>query len=114
GEVMVLDMGKPVKIRYLAEQMVRLSGFEPGEQIKISYSGVRPGEKLHEELSLQEEQLEPTRCQKLLVWRGVSAPPPMAMILHQLAAPGQTPEAIRHTLRQVLPEYGQGEPASRR
>ena len=112
GEVMVLDMGKPVKIRHLAEQMIRLSGFEPGEQIRIVYTGVRPGEKLHEELSLQEELVAPTTCQKLLVWRGVSAPQPMAMILHQLGSPGPTPEAIRHTLRKVLPEYGQGEPAS--
>lgn len=105
GEVMILDMGKPVKIRDLAEQMIRLSGFEPGVQIKIAYTGMRPGEKLQEQLALPEEMIEETRCQKLFVWRGATNGFSLALALEQLRAPGNTAEEIRETLHRVLPEY---------
>lgn len=65
GEVFVLDMGEPVKISYLAEQMIRLSGKRPGTDIKIEYVGLRPGEKLYEELFHEQEQLLPTGHEKL-------------------------------------------------
>lgn len=65
GEVFVLDMGEPVKIVYLAEQMIRLSGKLPGEDIKIEFVGLRPGEKLYEELFHDEEQLLETGYSKL-------------------------------------------------
>ena len=67
GEVFVLDMGEPVKISYLAEQMIRLSGKRVGEDIKIEYVGLRPGEKLHEELFHEHEQLVATGYEKLLL-----------------------------------------------
>ena len=67
GEIFVLEMGQPVNIKYLAEQMIRLSGHEPGRDIKIVYSGLRPGEKLQEELFHQDEKLVPTRHEKLLL-----------------------------------------------
>lgn len=67
GEVFVLDMGEPIKISYLAEQMIRLSGKRPGEDIRIEYIGLRPGEKLHERLFLDQEQLQPTAHEKLLL-----------------------------------------------
>ncbi len=69
GEIFVLDMGDPVKICFLAEQMIKLSGKEPGRDIEISYTGLRPGEKLYEELFHDSEQLEPTDHEKILLAR---------------------------------------------
>ena len=60
GKVLVLDMGNPVKIADLARQMIRLAGLKPDDDIKIAYTGLRPGEKLHEELFAPEEELMPS------------------------------------------------------
>jgi FlaA1/EpsC-like NDP-sugar epimerase len=65
GEIFVLDMGEPVNISYLAEQMIRLSGKEPGKDIVIEYTGLRPGEKLFEELFHDSELLVKTDHEKL-------------------------------------------------
>ena len=67
GEIYVLDMGMPINIRYLAEQMILLSGKIPGKEIAIEYIGLRPGEKLHEKLFHEEEELKPTPYPKLLL-----------------------------------------------
>jgi len=69
GEIFVLDMGEPVKIAYLAEQMIRLSGKVPGEDIEIVYTGLRPGEKLYEELFHEKEALQSTSHNKILLAR---------------------------------------------
>ena len=80
GEIYVLDMGEPVKITYLAEQLIRLSGKEPGRDIQIVYTGLRPGEKLFEELFHELEPYEQTQHEKILLahprqadWEDLSA-----------------------------------------
>ena len=73
GGIYVLDMGDPVRIDYLAEQMIRLSGKEPGEDIEIQYVGLRPGEKLYEELFYEDEAKETTANDKVFRARHASA-----------------------------------------
>ena len=67
GEIFVLNMGKPVKIKYLAEQMIRLSGKVPEKDIKMVYTGLRQGEKLYEELFHADEKLDKTSHAKILL-----------------------------------------------
>ncbi len=67
GEIFVLDMGKPVKIYDLAWDLIRLSGFEPNVDIKIEITGLRPGEKLYEELLMSEEGLINTKHEKIFI-----------------------------------------------
>ena len=67
GEIFVLDMGEPVTINYLAEQMIRLSGLVPNKDIDIEYSGLRPGEKMYEELFYKNEIIEKTSHNKILL-----------------------------------------------
>ncbi len=69
GEIFVLDMGKPVPILHLAEQMIRLSGKTPGEDVKIAFIGLRPGEKLFEELFHELEGHHPTDHSKIMLAR---------------------------------------------
>ncbi|MDD5010534.1 MAG: nucleoside-diphosphate sugar epimerase/dehydratase [Phycisphaerae bacterium] len=68
GEIFVLDMGEPVKIVDLAKELITLSGFRPGEDIEIIFTGTRPGEKLFEELSIKGEDMVPTRHPKIGIW----------------------------------------------
>ena len=71
GEIFLLDMGEPVKIIDLARELITLSGFRPGEDIEIEYSGLRPGEKLFEELSIEGEDMIATSHPKIAIWKTI-------------------------------------------
>lgn len=71
GEIFVLDMGEPVKIVDLAKELITLSGFSPDEDIEIKFTGIRPGEKLFEELSIAGEDMQATKHPKIAIWRNI-------------------------------------------
>jgi FlaA1/EpsC-like NDP-sugar epimerase len=108
GEIFVLDMGAPIKIADLARQLIELSGFEAGEDIRIEFTGLRPGEKLAEELAGRAEIIAPTQHPKVL--RLVSE----ALPLEQLAATLETlriaarcedNQRLKEELKKAVPEY---------
>lgn len=112
GEIFVLDMGEPVKIRYLAEQMIRLSGQDPGRDIAIEYIGLRPGEKLYEELFYDSEDLIATGHPKIRVARG-SDPLGERATLERLAGltracDAQDDAAILAALGGLIPGWARG------
>jgi FlaA1/EpsC-like NDP-sugar epimerase len=108
GEIFVLDMGEPVKIRYLAEQMIRLAGKEPGGEIEIVYTGLRPGEKLYEELFHEQESLAGTSHEKILLARYRKVPwGALQAALDEMAKASERHDAERicALLRELVPEY---------
>ncbi len=82
GEILVLDMGEPVKIVDLAKELIILSGFRPGEDIEIVYTGLRPGEKLFEELSIEGEDMQSTFHPKISIWK--NRPAAQAQLGHHI------------------------------
>jgi FlaA1/EpsC-like NDP-sugar epimerase len=108
GEIFVLDMGAPVKIFDLARNLILLSGLRPDEDIKIEFTGIRPGEKLYEELHSMEEETTSTSCEKIKIFTGNGVP-----------SVGMEPylETFRHicqsrnvldlvlTLKELIPDY---------
>ena len=108
GELFVLDMGQPVRILDLAENMIRLSGMEPGKDIEIVETGLRPGEKLYEELLVKSEELDKTENSLIFIER--DTPAPLEEIEHDLellrqaVATGSDEEVFR-VLHQVIPTY---------
>lgn len=106
GEIFVLDMGEPVKIVSLAENLIKLSGFEPYKDIEIQFTGLRPGEKLYEELSLEEEldERKKTGNDKIFVTK------PLEIDDEQLekdikAIGDLQPEEVRAYLKRLVPNY---------
>ncbi|RMG92520.1 MAG: polysaccharide biosynthesis protein, partial [Candidatus Dadabacteria bacterium] len=108
GEIFLLDMGEPVKIVHLAEELIRLSGLEPHEDIEIVFTGLRPGEKLFEELLIDGEGVKKTEHRKILVAAARTAPlKEMDRHLQELkfcVRKGE-PELIVAKLREIVPEY---------
>jgi len=105
GEIYVLDMGEPVKIVDLARTMIRLSGFSE-EDLRITFTGLRPGEKLYEEVLADGEKTLPTPHPKLRIARSRAAPDglPEAIGRWVEGAPCSDQE-VRGQLREWLPEY---------
>jgi FlaA1/EpsC-like NDP-sugar epimerase len=106
GEIFVLDMGEPVKIADLARDMIRLSGLSEDE-IRIEFTGLRPGEKLFEELLADSESTMRTPHAKLRIAKPSEVPGDAwrEELLAWLADPGAETAAIKAQLRQRLPEY---------
>jgi FlaA1/EpsC-like NDP-sugar epimerase len=112
GEVFVLDMGEPVRILDLAETLIRLSGLEPDEDIPIQFTGMRPGEKLKEEILLAEEGTLVTRHRQIFIARLGTEPDPEKLergvaSLGEGALSGDA-ERIRSQLMELVPTYRRG------
>jgi FlaA1/EpsC-like NDP-sugar epimerase len=114
GEIFILDMGEPVRIKDLAENLIRLSGYAPYEDIDIVITKLRPGEKLHEELILEAEGARPTSHEKIFVGRPL--PPsgelsallnegrPLADIIYDDVMP-LNDEQVKEWLHYIAPNY---------
>ena len=108
GEIFILDMGTQIKIADMARDLIRLSGLEPDVDIKIEYIGLRPGEKLYEELITDGEDVIPTSHKKIMVLRGSECHlgllngsiDELAQLAHE-----QDFEAIKKELQKAVPEY---------
>ncbi|HUN80775.1 MAG TPA: polysaccharide biosynthesis protein, partial [Phycisphaerae bacterium] len=108
GDIFVLDMGEPVKIVDLAREMITLSGLRPGEDIEIQVTGVRPGEKLYEELSVSGENVAKTTHEKIYVWRNRKEDwLRVCKLIDQLVSTVDelTEERIKGQLSELVPEY---------
>ena len=121
GEIFILDMGTPIKIDDMARDLIRLSGFEPEVDVKIEYIGLRPGEKLYEELITDGENVLPTHHEKIMVLKGAECN--LEFLDGEIDELGyfaeeQDGEQIKMKLKQIVPEYdskaGEGHPPSSR
>ena len=110
GEIFLLDMGEPVRIDDLARKLIRLSGYEPDVDIHIVYSGLRPGEKLYEELLLAEEETKPTRISKIFIAKPSDVDlAELTVKLNELANHDNHADKIRHILKSIVPNFTNGD-----
>lgn len=117
GEIFLLDMGQPVKVFELAEELIRLSGFTPHEDIEIVFTGLRPGEKLYEELLIAGEGVKPTQYHKIKVLDAMIGDlPTTSSAIDDLGEKAQSCdfEAMLHALQELVPEFkpSYGDPAA--
>jgi len=108
GEIFVLDMGDPVKIYDLAEDLIRLSGLEPDEDIEIKITGLRPGEKLYEELLMSEEGMKETEHSKIFIGKPLSTDYKMLMNMmdNMLSVIDEKDnDSLRSQIKVMVPTY---------
>lgn len=108
GEIFVLDMGKPVKITTLAENLIRLYGYEPYSSMKIEFSGLRPGEKLFEELLMDEEGLKSTLNEKIFIGKQIAINPDQfikKLVMLKSAAESNQGESVISALSNIVPTF---------
>ena len=107
GEIFILDMGEPVKIVDLAKKMIRLSGHVPGEDIKIEFTGLRPGEKLYEELLIDEKNLIETDNERIFVAQmgRLDVEATSRKIADLIRHAYDESKDIRAEIRELVPEY---------
>jgi len=112
GEIFVLDMGEPVKIVDLARELITLSGLRPEEDIKMVFTGLRPGEKLFEELSIKGEDMQPTRHPKIGIWKNIPMDSnKLCAGIDELVniAKTRNHSGIVQKIKELVPEYAGGE-----
>jgi len=115
GEIFVLDMGEPVKIVDLARELITLSGFRPGEDIEMVFTGPRTGEKLFEELRIEGEDMQRTRHPKISIWKNIPMDrDKLRSGINELVtiAKTQTHSEIAAKIKELVPEYTGCEPRS--
>jgi len=108
GEILLLEMGTPIKINDMARDLIRFSGFEPDEDIMIDYIGLRPGEKLYEELITEGEGIVPTKHEKIMVLKGNGCD--QTILNNKIKeliklAENQDAKGIKTKLQEIVPEY---------
>ena len=107
GEIFILDMGEPVKIIDMARQMIELSGYTPDVDIEIKVTGLRPGEKLFEELCHDEESDAPTEHPRIFQLRSEPGTEDAEAWLAELRTSAATgsPSGIKQVMKRLVPEY---------